>query len=97
MLHFGCRVTFGVNVADLFELQCTFKGRWKIVVTTEVKKVITVLVLFRDFGDVIILFERELDLIGNRLDSLDHFTTFIVAHMSQATQIKSQHHQRHTL
>ena len=82
MLHLRRWITFGVNVADLFQLQGSLECRWEVVVTTQVQEVVALLVFGSDLSNAIVLFECLFDLVWNFANRFDHFATLVVAHVT---------------
>src|SRR6185369_11632348 len=61
MLHLTRRVTFCVNVGDLFQLQRAFERDRKVDATTEVEKVSRAEELFRQLLDAVRIVEQMLE------------------------------------
>ena len=97
MLHFSRRVALGVNVADLFEFECTLESRREIVVTPKVQKVITVLVLPGNFETCVVGLQSLLYEVRNALDRCNHFATLVVTQMAKSTEVEREQSQSQTL
>ena len=54
MLHLSRWISFGMNVTDLFQLQCTFQSHREIVSTSQIQEILSVFILFRQCNDLII-------------------------------------------
>ena len=58
VLHFGGRISFGMNVADFLQLQRPFQSGREIVLTPQVEEVVELAVLAGDLTHVIVGLQR---------------------------------------
>ena len=72
VLELGRGVALGVDVGDLLHLQRAFQGHAVMHLTAEEKHRPGVAIFFRHAADVVALAQDGGDLVGERLDRVDH-------------------------
>src|SRR4029079_16561893 len=97
MLHLGRRITLGVDVADLLQLERALEGYGKIVAASQVQKVVRVLVLVGELLDVRGVIENLLDETRERTHGVDDLATAQDRHIAQASELQREEEERHHL
>src|SRR6185369_10156253 len=95
MLHLAGRITFGVNVRDLFQLQRAFECDREVDPTTKVEKVSRAEKLFRELFDAVGIVEQVFELHRQFREFLRVKTSFLfVERATQLAQIQTKQVQR---
>ncbi len=59
MLHFGCRIAFGMDIGNFFQFECSFQGYRVIVSTAKIDEVLGIGKHRGEFGYSIVLVENR--------------------------------------
>ena len=95
VLHFGGRITFGVDVGNFLELQRPFERDREIVLPAKKEKVFGRFVFVRDLPDVIIVREHLLHLFRDGFQCAEDFlATPQGQHPHTAHKHRQQRHDR---
>src|ERR1043165_972742 len=91
MLHLAGRITFGVNVRDLFQLQRPFECDREVDATTEVEKISRAEEFFRKLFDAVRVVEQVLELHRQLRELLGVKTRFVFGeNTADLAQVQTQ-------
>src|SRR3546814_14150869 len=73
MLHFGGRITFGMDVGDLLQFQRAFKGNRESVSAAQKQKAMSVFVFCSDGADLLISLQGFFYFFGDTIQLMEKF------------------------
>ena len=93
MFQFTCRVSFSVNVRDLFQLQCAFQRNRILIATPKEQGVMFVREIFRQRLNAFVLRQHLLDTARQRLKAMHNVVFNGGIQTFQTRQFRHQHQQ----